>query len=139
MFFLQACSKNRKQFILYFSVNQKGLTGVAYTYPLGFGVDDDIDSHRQVCGSIHKGMAVAGTGFDDRDRTVFHNGTNQSGTASRNQDIHILIQFHECGSGLSGGIFDEKQSVRIDAGICKSLADAGYDCLNGMKRIASAF
>ena len=45
MFFLQACSKNREQFLFYVSVDQKGLTGVAYTYPLGLGVDDDIHSH----------------------------------------------------------------------------------------------
>ena len=118
-------------------MDKKRLTGVTYTYPLRFGVDNDIHSHRQICGGIDKDMAVACTGFNDRDRAVFHNGADQTGTSSRDQNIHILVQFHECSGSLSGGIFDEKQSIRVHVCFRQCAADAGYDRLDRMKRITS--
>ncbi len=43
--FPAACSKNREAVSLLRLCGSEGLTGVAYTYPLGLGVDDDIHSH----------------------------------------------------------------------------------------------
>ncbi len=56
-------------------------------------------------------MTVSGSCLNDRNRAVFHDSADQSGTAARNQNIDIAVHLHKLRRRLAGGIFDQKQGV----------------------------
>ena len=107
-------------------------TGVADADPLGLGIEYDVQSHLEIRSLIHEDMAVPGSRLDDRHRTVLHHGTDQSGSAARNQHIHVIVQAHEFLRHLPVGIGDKLYTVLRESRFLKSCTEAFDDGLIGL-------
>lgn len=96
VFFLKCLCQFRHKRIHDLFMNDKRLAGITDTDPLGFGIQNDIYRHVKISRLIHKNMTVSGSCLDHRYRCLIHNCTDQSCSTTWNQNVDILVHFHEC-------------------------------------------
>ena len=95
-------------------MKNKGFTRIAYTDPLGFGIDDNRDCFIQIGILIHIDMAVSGSCLDHRNTRTLHNRFDQSRTSARNHYIHILLHTHKLCRHLAVSRFDQLYGILGD-------------------------
>ena len=139
MFLRKTFCQNRKKGIFHFLMNQNRFACIADTDSLCLCIHDNIRRHFQVCCLIYICMAVAGACLNHRNGTLFHNCSDQSLTASWNQNIHILVHLHKLCRCLSGSVRDQLDRTFCDTLCLQSLTDAFHDCFIGMYGVTSTF
>ena len=72
-----------------------GFTRIADADTLCLCIQNNIHCHGKIGCLIHVDMTVSGSCLNDRNRAVFHDSADQSGTAARNQNIDIAVHLHK--------------------------------------------
>ena len=72
-------------------------------------------------------MADAGAGLDAGDLGVLNAGTDQPGTAARNQQIHIAYSGHQSVGRSVGGVLDQADRCLGQTGFFQALPQNGDD------------
>ena len=85
-------------------VNQQLFGRVADGWPLHLGIDHDCLRHFQLRILIDIDVAVAGTGFDYRNRCRLNYALNQATAATRNQNVQIIVKVHQVAGRFVTGI-----------------------------------
>ena len=89
------------------AVDEADFLGVADAGAAGLGVLDDVQRLGLVGGVVHEDVADAGAGLDAGDFRVLDTGTDESGPAARDEQVHIADGGHQgVGRGM-GGVLNE--------------------------------
>ena len=139
LFLGQLSSGLRQEFFYDGLMDHQRLTGIADTDTLGLGIIQDLHCHVLVSRGIHINVAVTGTGLDNRYGTLSHHSADQSGTATRDQHIHILIHLHKLGCHLAIGASDQLYSCLRQTTGHQCFLQHSYDGFIGMKSITATF
>ena len=108
-------------------VHKAHLLGVADAGAAGFCVLDDVQSFVQIGGVVYVHMADAGAGLDAGDLGVLNAGTDQPGTAARDQQIHIAYSGHQSVGRSVGGVLDQADRCLGQTGFFQALPQNGDD------------
>ena len=103
--------------------------GVAHAGAAGLGVLDDVQSFGKVGSVVYIDMADAGAGLDTGHLGVLNAGTDQPGTAARDQQIHIAYSGHQSVGRSVGGVLDQADRCLGQTGLFQALPQG---CDDGM-------
>ena len=84
-------------------------------------------------------MAVAGSCLNHRNGTVLPHGTDQSGAASWDQHIQIVIQPHKLSGHFPVSTFNQLHRILWKSGAFQPLPNLYHNGLVGFQGIASTF
>ena len=91
LLFLQLLSEKGKEFLCNASVHQQGFACIAHADSLGLGIENNVQGHILVRGSVHIHMAVACACLYNRDGAVFHHGLYESCSSPGDEHIDIPV------------------------------------------------
>ena len=97
-------------------MHQKGLACIAHADSLGLGIENNIQGHILIRGSIHIHMAVAGARLYDGDGAVLHHGLYESCPSPGDEHVNIPVQAHQLPGGIPAGILNHLDRVLGQAG-----------------------
>ena len=120
------------------AVDEADFLGVADTGAAGLGVLDDVQRLGLVGGVVHEDVADAGAGLDAGDFRILDAGTDKSGPAARDEQVHIADGGHQgVGRGM-GGVLDEADCCFRQTICPKSLPQGGHDGIGRAPRLFAA-
>ena len=138
MLLIQARFQAWQECIHDFFMDHQRFTCVAHTDPLCLCIENNINCHIKIGTLIHKNMAVACASLDHRYPAVLYHTADQSGSASGNQYIHILVQLHKCLDCFAAGIFDQLYCIFRNIHLCQCCPDDLRDRTVGQERITAS-